>query len=109
MPLYDFNCPKCGTIELRHGFHDEHPKKCPKCNSKIELQLSVPFVHDAVPKTIGSLADKNPVGQYDTGETSSAQQKKKPYRPPWRKGPINKKLVNATEAQKIKYLNEGKI
>ncbi len=46
MPLYEFQCPKCGhRFERIQKFSDPDPKKCPKCGAgKIERLLHAPAV-----------------------------------------------------------------
>lgn len=46
MPLYEFQCPKCGhRFERIQKFSDRDPKKCPKCGAgKIERLLAAPAV-----------------------------------------------------------------
>lgn len=42
MPRYDYECKKCGVMELTHGFHDEIDK-CPQCGvRKITKLISLP-------------------------------------------------------------------
>lgn len=36
MPLYDYQCSKCGEVtEVRHGFDDTHAEPCPKCGGEL--------------------------------------------------------------------------
>ena len=46
MPLYEYQCPKCGhRFERIQKFSDPDPKKCPECGaSKIERLLHAPAV-----------------------------------------------------------------
>lgn len=34
MPLYDYECNKCGVMELHHSIHDPAVAKCPQCGSR---------------------------------------------------------------------------
>lgn len=37
MPLYDYQCSKCGhVVEVRHGFDDVYNQACPKCGSALK-------------------------------------------------------------------------
>jgi len=37
MPLYDYQCSKCGhVVEVRHGFDDVYGEPCPKCGSALK-------------------------------------------------------------------------
>jgi putative FmdB family regulatory protein len=46
VPLYEYQCPKCGyRFERIQKFSDPDPKKCPECGaSKIERLLHAPAV-----------------------------------------------------------------
>ena len=46
MPLYEYQCPKCGhRFERIQKFSDPDPKKCPKCGAgKVERLLHAPAV-----------------------------------------------------------------
>ncbi|HMO01878.1 MAG TPA: zinc ribbon domain-containing protein [Oligoflexia bacterium] len=34
MPLYEFECPKCGVIEILQRVGERQPKICPECRTK---------------------------------------------------------------------------
>lgn len=43
MPLYEYECKKCGqTFEAMQKFSDEPLKKHPKCGGKVERLISAP-------------------------------------------------------------------
>ncbi len=46
MPLYEYQCPKCGhRFERIQKFSDPDPKKCPECGAaKVERLLHAPAV-----------------------------------------------------------------
>jgi len=45
MPLYEYQCQKCGhRFERIQKFSDPHVKKCPKCGGPVEQVLSAPAV-----------------------------------------------------------------
>lgn len=46
MPLYEYQCPKCGhRFERIQKFSDPDPKKCPTCGAgKVERLLHAPAV-----------------------------------------------------------------
>ena len=45
MPLYEYQCKKCGhRFERIQRFSDPPVKKCPKCGGKVEQLLSPPAV-----------------------------------------------------------------
>lgn len=36
MPLYDYQCAKCGhVVEVRHGFDDLYAEPCPTCGGEL--------------------------------------------------------------------------
>lgn len=41
MPLYEYSCKNCGTIEVRQKLSDTPLKKCPTCKEKVERLISV--------------------------------------------------------------------
>lgn len=43
MPVFDFKCPKCGTIEEKILFLNEHKEiMCKKCKVKMKKQMPSP-------------------------------------------------------------------
>jgi putative FmdB family regulatory protein len=43
MPLYEYQCKKCGhRFELIQSFSAEDPKECPVCHSEVERLISTP-------------------------------------------------------------------
>ena len=44
MPLYEYQCPKCGRFELIRKFSDEPLAKCPTCGSEIQKLMSAPAI-----------------------------------------------------------------
>jgi putative FmdB family regulatory protein len=44
VPLYEYQCPKCGRFELIRKFSDEALTKCPTCGSDIQKLLSAPAI-----------------------------------------------------------------
>jgi len=41
MPLYDYECTKCGhTFEVEHGIADTKARRCPKCRAKANKLFS---------------------------------------------------------------------
>jgi putative FmdB family regulatory protein len=41
MPIYEYSCKNCGTIEVRQSIKDEPLKKCPTCKEKIKRLISL--------------------------------------------------------------------
>jgi putative FmdB family regulatory protein len=44
VPLYEYQCPKCGRFELIRKFSDEALTQCPTCGSEIQKLLSAPAI-----------------------------------------------------------------
>jgi putative FmdB family regulatory protein len=45
MPLYEYQCKKCGNrFERIQRFSDPMVKKCPECGGKVEQMISAPAV-----------------------------------------------------------------
>ena len=44
MPLYEYQCPKCGRFELIRKFADEPLTICPTCGSEIQKLMSAPAI-----------------------------------------------------------------
>jgi putative FmdB family regulatory protein len=45
VPLYEFQCKKCGhRFERIQKFSDPDPKKCPECGGKLERMLHAPAI-----------------------------------------------------------------
>jgi putative FmdB family regulatory protein len=45
MPLYEYQCAKCGhRFEKIQKFSDKMVKKCPECGGKVEQMISAPAV-----------------------------------------------------------------
>jgi putative FmdB family regulatory protein len=43
MPLYEYQCKKCGhRFELIQSFSAEDPKECPVCHGEVERLISTP-------------------------------------------------------------------
>ena len=45
MPLYEYECEKCGhRFEKIQKFSDKMVKKCPECGGRVEQMISAPAV-----------------------------------------------------------------
>jgi putative FmdB family regulatory protein len=81
MPLYEYECKKCGhRFERIQRFSDAMVKKCPECGGKVEQLISAPavqfkgsgwYVTDYAKKSSGSSASKSDSdGKGDSGKDS---------------------------------------
>jgi len=44
LPLYEYECPKCGTFELVRKYSDAPLERCPTCGGPIEKLASAPAI-----------------------------------------------------------------
>ena len=44
MPLYEYQCPRCGRFELIQKFSDEPLRTCPTCGGEVQKMLSAPAI-----------------------------------------------------------------
>jgi putative FmdB family regulatory protein len=44
VPLYEYQCPKCGNFEVIQKFSDAPIEKCPTCGKKVQKLLSAPAI-----------------------------------------------------------------
>jgi putative FmdB family regulatory protein len=59
MPTYDYECSKCGLMEITHSIHDDAVSRCPTCGSKHfarQISLSV-ALHPAKDQSWENLND----------------------------------------------------
>lgn len=40
MPIYEYECPKCGEFEVTQRITEDSLKKCPTCRSKVKKLIS---------------------------------------------------------------------
>ena len=89
MPLYEYECTKCGNrFERIQKFSDKSVKTCPKCKGKVQRLLSAPaiqfkgsgwYITDYARKKEGSSEDKSSKSSEDKGgkgEDKPAKDKK---------------------------------
>lgn len=96
MPLYEYQCVKCGRkTEKIESVDGPHLKKCPHCGGKVETLISAPaiqfkgagwYVTDYAKKTSGGDSEKTAAGateaagkgkNSDSKETVSKDSKEK--------------------------------
>lgn len=84
MPLYEYQCKKCGhRFERIQRFSDPMVKKCPECGGKVEQLLSAPavqfkgsgwYVTDYAKKSAGSSSSKTESeSKSDSGKDSGSK------------------------------------
>jgi putative FmdB family regulatory protein len=84
MPLYEYQCKKCGHVfEKIQKFSDKPVKKCPECGGSVEQTISAPavqfkgsgwYVTDYAKKTHTPAAS-------DSGSKDSKESKKEDKKP----------------------------
>lgn len=88
MPLYEYQCQKCGhRFERIQRFSDPLVKKCPECGGKVEQMISAPavqfkgsgwYVTDYAKKSsAGSSSKSESEGKSDSGKDSKKDGKPK--------------------------------
>ena len=89
MPLYEYQCQKCGhRFERIQKFSDAMVKKCPECGGKVEQMISAPavqfkgsgwYVTDYAKKSQGgsskSESKSDSDGKGDSGKDSGSKEK----------------------------------
>ncbi len=89
MPLYEYQCKKCGhRFERIQRFSDPMVKKCPDCGGKVEQMISAPavqfkgsgwYVTDYAKKSSGSSPSKSDSdGKGESGKDSETKKDSKP-------------------------------
>jgi putative FmdB family regulatory protein len=84
MPLYEYQCKKCGhRFERIQKFSDPLVKKCPECGGKVEQLLSAPavqfkgsgwYVTDYAKKPASSSSKTESEGKSDSGKDSGSKE-----------------------------------
>lgn len=84
MPLYEYQCKKCGhRFERIQRFSDPLVKKCPECGGKVEQVISAPavqfkgsgwYVTDYAKKPGGSSTKSEGDGKTDSGKSDSGKE-----------------------------------
>jgi putative FmdB family regulatory protein len=84
MPLYEYQCGKCGTFELIRKFSDAPLEACPTCGGVVEKLLSSPaiqfkgtgwYVTDYAGKSSGSKDAGGKESSKDSSKDSSSNKK----------------------------------
>lgn len=89
MPLYEYQCKKCGhRFERIQKFSDAPVKKCPECGGKVEQLISAPavqfkgsgwYVTDYAKKSgSGSAKSESSDGKSDSSKDSGTKKDSKP-------------------------------
>jgi putative FmdB family regulatory protein len=86
MPLYEYECKKCGhRFEKIQKFSDKMVKKCPECGGRVEQMISAPavqfkgsgwYVTDYPKKSGGSSGSSSSSESKDSKESKEAKESK---------------------------------
>ena len=69
MPLYEYECPGCGTFERVQKFSDPILTACPTCEKPVEKLISAPAIQfKGTGWYVTDYAKKESGGEKDTGE-----------------------------------------
>lgn len=80
MPLYDYQCQRCGhRFEVRQGFHDDPVADCPRCGGPCRRLLSpVPIIFKGSGWYVTDYARRSMVGSNgQQGEERSSKSEAK--------------------------------
>jgi len=115
MPLYEYECKKCGhRFEKIQKFSDPMLKKCPECGGKIEQMISAPaiqfkgsgwYVNDYAKKPAPSAAsgkNGNEGGKADSVEAKSESKTKTEGESKSKSDSESKKTSSASESDSKK-------
>ena len=102
MPLYEYQCVKCGRkTEKIESVDGPHLKKCPHCGAKVETLISAPaiqfkgagwYVTDYAKKTSGGDSEKTAAGATEAaGKEKSGDSKETVSKDSKEKKPEKKK------------------
>ena len=77
MPLYEYECKKCGhRFEKIQKFSDKMVKKCPECGGQVEQMISAPAVQfKGSGWYVTDYAKKPSQGSTSTGDSASKEKK----------------------------------
>jgi len=108
--IYEYKHEESGDIiELSMSMKDKIPEFLIKEEKRYNRIWTIPSVimDNNVPKTVGSLAEKNTEHMLKTGKLKAPKPKKRPW---WRKTEkVNSKLAKLSKKQKETYIQDGKI
>ena len=81
LPLYEYECPTCGTFELVRKFSDAPLESCPTCARPVEKLASAPaiqfkgtgwYITDYARKSSGGEGGKDKGGAKDSSKDSGS-------------------------------------
>lgn len=83
MPLYEYQCKKCGhRFEKIQKFSDRPVKKCPECGGPVEQTISAPAVQfKGSGWYVTDYAKKSNAPASDSGSKDSKESKKEEKKP----------------------------
>lgn len=112
--IYTYRCYDCEhEFDASQSIKDAPLKKCPNCKHlSIERVIYPPIIFSKrEPTTIGQLADRNSK-KLGKAEISERENKRKAENKPamdQARVELNRKLASKTEAQKQRYIEDGRI
>ena len=107
MPIYEYQCRKCGTFEVTQRITEEPLRRCPKCKGKVSRLLSAPsfqfkgsgwYVTDYAKGSGGGRGEKKSESSDSKGSESSAESKPAPDSKPAKESSSSSKDSKASKA-----------
>lgn len=86
MPIYEYQCEKCGTFEVTQRISESPLRRCPTCKSKVTKLLSAPsfqfkgsgwYVTDYGSKGRGGGEGKSESGSSEKKDAKASESKSK--------------------------------
>jgi putative FmdB family regulatory protein len=104
MPLYEYECKKCGhRFEKIQKFSDKMIKKCPECGGRVEQLVSAPAVQfKGSGWYVTDYAKKSHVPASDSGTKDSKESKKEESKKDDKKAETSSKESTTKKADKHK-------
>ena len=104
MPLYEYECKKCGhRFEKIQKFSDKMIKKCPECGGRVEQLVSAPAVQfKGSGWYVTDYAKKSHVPASDSGSKDSKESKKEESKKDDKKAETSSKESTTKKADKHK-------
>jgi putative FmdB family regulatory protein len=89
MPIYEYECKKCGTFEHFQGMSEDPLKRCPECRSKVSRLISSSSFHlrgggwysDGYDSKSSKSKDKSSASGDAAGESSASSASKSSDKP----------------------------
>ena len=104
MPLYEYQCKKCGHVfEKIQKFSDKPIKKCPECGGQVEQTISAPAVQfKGSGWYVTDYAKKSHVPASSDGSSKDSKESKKDEKKPESSSKDSAKDASSKKSEKHK-------